>query len=123
MEPERQSPPTDNSEIAQLEKEIAELEATARKIGLEGLSTLGKACFPIVLMWIFALGIWLLPHSTPIGYMIPLYIIGLIGFILMLRVWGVRKKADPAQKKENMDILAQLEEKRKRLKTLKMKKE
>jgi hypothetical protein len=119
MEPNRQSPTDDNSEIAQLEKEIAELEITKRRMGMEGLSTLGKACFPIVLTWIFVLGIWLLPHPIPIGYSIPLYIIGIIGVILLLRVFAMRKTVDPAQNKKNMELLAQLEEKSKRLKVLK----
>lgn len=108
-------------EIAQLETEVAGLDRIAKQSGAEGMRTLWMGCWPLILTTICALGFWLLPRPIPTAYSVVLAVIGGIGtiFLVLFASKASKQAKTPEENKKFMDMLAQLEEKRKRLKVLK----
>ena len=106
--------------IVQLEQEIAELERTTKKMGMNSMRVLGMGCSSVSLLTISALGFWLLPHPIQIGYFLVLIIIGLIGIFIAFRFISKKTKESLSKDNEQLkEIVAQLNEKREKLKKLK----
>ncbi len=120
MEPTSKEQPA-GEEIAQLEKEIDELEKIVKQEGEEGMRTMRAGCWPLILTTTAALVFLLLPQPIPTGSAVALTVIGGIGTIFLIRfaIKSIKQAKSPQQNKKATEILTQLDEKSKRLKALK----
>lgn len=102
-----------------LEQEIAELEKTTKTMGMKSMRVLGMSCLSVSLLTISALGFLLLPRPIQIGYFLALITIGLVGIIMVFRISSKKMKENLSKDNEQMkEMVAQLNEKRERLKKL-----